>query len=327
MASAAAPGMVGSITSMSAAGVAMGVDTMRSAGGNVQRPGFNSIMLVRHIANHADNTTDALELIRTAQRGCPWFYPLCDASGHCVVVEALARMAEGGPADLNPLQYVNRNEKKLKVLLPTADFIRAHAGQGVQWLDGAFVRGTEYSYPIEYLAYNERLLALANMTYNASAFAPGGHLFRNFTDEHAVQKRLRDNYFPPPRTAPASDPNFVVVSNFALVPDIRITMMNDASDIMQALGGTAIQWRYDMLHGLVQDAAGSIDLESAKDIITFLAPDRTPGFWTNRLNPDDPMTAQIEGSITVADLVTREMHVKAGYFTDAWIGVHLLAYL
>ena len=318
--------MVGSITSMSAAGVAMGVDTMRSGGGNVQRPGFNSIMLVRHVADHANSTAGALEIIRTAKRGCPWFYPLCDASGHCVVVESLAQMVQSSAADVDPLQYINGNEKKLKALLPSAEFIRQHAGEGVQWLDGAFVRGTEYDYPTAYLAYNAKLLQLAGLRYNSSAFAPNAHLFANFTDERAVQNNLLDNYFPPPRTAPGSNPDFVVVSNLALIPDVRITMMNDGSDLLQALGGSAIQWRYDMLHSLVQAAVGTIDLEKAKELILFLAPDRSPGFWTDYLHPDNPMSAQIEGSITVADLVTREMHVKAGYFTDAWIGVHLLAY-
>lgn len=325
VASATVPGMVGSITAMSAAGVGMGVDTLRSAAGNPAAPGFNSIMLVRHVADTANSTVAALDTIRDARRGCPWLYPLCDRSGDCRIVEALAHH-NGTAADLDPLKYLDPNEDALRALLPNSSFVRANAPEAL-WLAGAFAHGPEYAYPSAYQAYNPALLQRAGMAYNASAFVPGGHLFANFTDEKAVQGQLLDNYFPPPRAVPGSKPDFVMVSNLALVPDVRLTMMSDWSDLLQGVGGSAIQWRYDTLHALVTAAHGTIDLAVAKELITFLAPDRTPGFWTDRLIPSNPMSAQIEGSLTVMDLETREMHVKAGYFTDAWIGVHLLAYL
>ena len=44
------------------------------------------------------------------------------------------------------------------------------------------------------------------------------------------------------------------------------------------------QWRYDALTAEVAAyaTAGNITFESAKDIITFLSPKRTPGVWGER---------------------------------------------
>lgn len=66
--------------------------------------------------------------------------------------------------------------------------------------------------------------------------------------------------------------------------------------------GALSQWRYDTLNRLLVGNYGNIDFATAREIITFLAPNRTPGYWTDTLIPNDPMSAVVEGHLVVADL-------------------------
>lgn len=135
-----APGLVGCITAFGAGGVAMGVDTLRSAAGTPSQPGLNSVLLVRHVGHTASSTADALETIASAQRGCPWLYPLCDAGGHCVIVEA-AHYTNGSLTDFDPLHYVE--SPSLRALLPSKDFVAAH-GSAALFDRGIFVRNSSF---------------------------------------------------------------------------------------------------------------------------------------------------------------------------------------
>lgn len=57
------------------------------------------------------------------------------------------------------------------------------------------------------------------------------------------------------------------------------------------MNGGATQYRFDTLSHLVAEAHGQIDVDKSKNLILFLAPDRTPGFWNDYLDPKNPMTA------------------------------------
>lgn len=315
------PGMTGMLSFVNEAGVAMGVDTLRSAAVNISHIGINSILLMRHVADYANSTSDAINIIKQAQRGCSWLYPLCDSTGDCAIVEALAT-TNVSAEDYNPLRFIPSTHHGLLRALPNATFIRQHASNDI-WINGGYARRANWSYPLDYLKFNPALFALDHYPYNASGFLPTGSIFANWTEETKAQVVLQDKYFPPPR--PVDD--IVVVSNFAMVPEARITMMNWNSDFLQALGGGDLQWRFDTLTSLVRQAHGKINLELAKYLILFLAPDRTPGFWNDYLYPNNTMSAQVEGSITVANLVTREIQIKSGYYTDNWIGVNLMQYV
>ena len=39
---------------------------------------------------------------------------------------------------------------------------------------------------------------------------------------------------------------------------------------------------------------GKFDFDVMMEAITFLSPDRTPGYWHAYLNASDPMSAQVE---------------------------------
>ena len=63
------------------------------------------------------------------------------------------------------------------------------------------------------------------------------------------------------------------------------------------------QYRYDALSSVVRAyaLAGNITFESAKYMITFLAPDRTPGFWNNE--------TAIQGALVLCWLAPTMIHV------------------
>ena len=72
---------VGSVTAMNAAGVAMGVDVLRSGDTRPASPGINSVLLVRHTAHQATSTEMAIDVVVNSARGVSWLYPICDISG------------------------------------------------------------------------------------------------------------------------------------------------------------------------------------------------------------------------------------------------------
>ena len=80
------------------------------------------------------------------------------------------------------------------------------------------------------------------------------------------------------------------------------------------------QWRFDTLAAAVRAAAlaGNITFASAKDLITFLGPSRTPGFYRE---PD------IGGIVSVVDLTAGRLAALGGYWGDAWSHVTLALYV
>eukprot|EP00051_Salpingoeca_urceolata_P028520 m.487268 g.487268 ORF g.487268 m.487268 type:complete len:615 (-) comp24923_c0_seq1:23-1867(-) len=326
------PGMVGGITSLGMGGVVIGVDTLRSAAGTPEFPGFNSILLVRHIAETASSTKDALDRIERAQRGCPWLYPLCDASGACAVVEAGSFSNQTADA-FDPLRFVRG--KQLEKLLPSKSFLQAHSSRAA-YRSGMYVRTPGYTFPEAYLGFNAPLFQHVDIPYNASAASStDGLLFESWKQELLQQKHLENNYFPPQRTGSSGRNDFMIVSNLAIVPEMRLTMMGTAADLFAKTQESA-QYRYDTLNRVVHSAYGTLDVATALDAITFLSPDRTPGYWNHTLDPRDPMSAQVEGAVSVASLLPAanqtadrlvlQLHTKTGYWKDNFYTTTLTNY-
>jgi len=313
--SVAAPGFVGSVTAMNADGFVLGVDVVRAVAANATTPGLNSILLVRHTALNAKTVNDAATLMENTFRGVPFLYPMCDGTGDCAVIEATK--SDAGPFD--PLSYA---DEELLPLLPDADFIASHVS--APFRHGLFVRKDDYVYPSDYLNFNPGLFAYAGVPYNASDFGVTGSVFVDWNDEANKTESLGSDWFPAQREI---YDNVVLVSNTALVPDARISMMATIPFVMMQ-GTSALHWRYDSMVNAIHNAYGSIDNDLVKHMITFLAPNRSPGYWQNPLlDPTDPMSQQIPGAICTADVTHRQFWAKTGYWSDDWIGISLTAYI
>ncbi|KAA0170773.1 hypothetical protein FNF27_06471 [Cafeteria roenbergensis] len=361
---AGAPGMVGLITAVNEHGFAMGVDTLRTGDADPQHPGHASILLVRATAEAAADVPGAVEYVRSRKRGLSWLYPMTDASGRGTVLETGRwRDDAGQPApDLSPLIQ----DATLRSLLPPFAELQAqapapYAGAGVYVRNGSYPRPDAVVEP-----YNQALFNLAGQPWPGdAAFAPGGLVFPNFTAEDAAWGRLASKFFSPTRPGQggaAAAADITIVSNLALVPQLRVAEMTAWASLIPA---HAAQWRFDLLSRLSRalGGAGLIDADAGRRLISFLQPCPaqasgqsgavpagwtsvldvasgavdplsaakgrmcTPGFWTDTIDPADPRSAVVEGSLTVADTETKTVWVKAGFWSDGWLRISLPAYL
>jgi hypothetical protein len=315
--SVGAPGFVGSITVLNSDGVAMGVDVVRSGLSNPERPGFNSLLLVRDVGDRATDTAGATQIVVDAQRGVTWLYPVCDAKGICTVLEAAMVITDN---EFSPRASV-QDERILKVL-PSDEWLQAHPGTGLTYKRGVWSRGMDYIYPTagEMAPFNEALFAVDKVPFNASAFADTtGRVFPTFEAETRTLKHIYNNYFPPQRETRS---DIVLCSNNAVVPAFRVTSMADAPNLIVSLDPTAPQWRYDRLNELVLAAVdatgpGITDIGKAWDIITFMSPARTPGFSKRKpVVPSDPLSILIEGAVSAIDTGGLIMRSQWGYWSD-----------
>mmetsp|Transcript_9738 Transcript_9738/g.36240 ORF Transcript_9738/g.36240 Transcript_9738/m.36240 type:complete len:609 (-) Transcript_9738:45-1871(-) len=320
--SVVAPGMIGSITGFNAHGVAIGVDVMRSGYSTPQNVGINSILMVKNVAMRAKNTARAIDVVVDTQRGCPWFYPISDSNGESVVLAAGASTEDY----VSPLDLLTFWEKRLKNLLPSKEYLEEHSK--FEWRRGVFVRRSNYTQPGEFVKqFNEGLLKYSGISINSTAWEPTGYVFSTWQDEKQGEKKLMNNYFSPMRTDSLgeSSKDMILVSNHAFIPQARISQMTPTANFLSK-SQEMTQWRYDALWDMLRIAKGSVDMEKAWEILTFLSPDRTPGYWSDYLYPDDPMSAVHEGTITLIDMKQQIIRSKGGYWKDDYVELHLKNY-
>lgn len=314
--SSTAPGIVGSITAMNDAGYVAGVDTLRSAESDRVDVGINSCLLVRSMVDTAADTAAAIDIASAAKRGCAYLYSMTDASGNGAILETTKWTAAAAPPDTTQLI----EDAKLKAALPTASYLAQHSVPDFR--NGVYVRNMTYEFPQEFLSFNKGLFDVAGLSQpDASAWGPEGFVFPKWQQEDADWGKIGSKYFSPQRE---QKQGLVVVSNFAVIPQVRISQMTGWASLFPA---HAMQFRYDYLNRALLQAHGAIDYEGARHILTFLEPDRMPGYWNNTLNPVDPMSAQVEGTLSLCDTQARVFETKGGYWKDGWLRINLRRYL
>jgi len=319
--SVAAPGFVGSISALNSQGLSMGVDTLRAGFINITRPGLNSILMVRLATQTADSTAEATQVVRDTVRGVPYFYPMQDASGDGRVLET-GMYDDGSLPDLSRLL----NDTALLAALPSWEELQQLSP--VDYGNGVFVRNGSYRPPQALLdTYNPKLWALSGLPYNTSAGQWGvqGALWPSFKAENEHWYNSFSRYFSPARV-PLQRTDVVLVSNVALVPQLRVAEMTGWASVVP---GEAMQWRYDTLARRVVTVADTVgfDLEAAQNTILFLDPWQSPGYWKVQAVPGDLNSTVIEGAISAMDCQAKVIRTKTGYFGDDWLQITLPAYL
>lgn len=317
--SSGAPGFIGRMTVMNSLGVSMGVDMLRAAPNSPEAPGLNSIILMRVVADSAMNTSHAVEIVASAERGTTWLYPICDGEGDCVVIEAGKYLPPGEA--FNPLQYVD--SKEVRNALPSEEFFQTHSSDDI-FDRGMYARPMDWTYPTDFLSYNEGLFALAGVEYDESVWGEVGYVFPDYETENEVTKKsLHNNFYPPQRE---TYKDLMLISNNAIVPEFRTSMMSYADNFWESTAHGA-QWRYDEINYELTKAYGSIDMEAAIRITSYLSPLKTPGYWTNTINESDPMSAIVEGTMNVVHNNKLKFATKTGYWADDWTFITLSGFL
>lgn len=130
----------------------------------------------------------------------------------------------------------------------------------------------------------------ASYPYNSSVWGPLGYIFDDFEQENEDTKQyLHNNYFGPMRE---TRKDIQIVSNTAIVPEFRTTMMSKWANFWQVTAHAA-QWRYDTLNELLEKSYGTIDMKKSIEIISFLSPIITPGYWTNTIDDTGDFTSSL----------------------------------
>ncbi len=360
-----APGFIGSVTGMNAQGVAAGVNMFPSRFCAPERPGFNSLPLVRECIQSCRTASEVVGRIRSAQRGVSWIYPVADMHGEAFVVEAGRKLAAGERFPYYawvPLRYRGR--------LPQLGFIRRMRRRygSPRPRAGLVARGTDYLLPHEYITrWNEwlwmafkgdRLLRLVGLAGGVAAFLrdllngrigklwsvvrgeaaasrpPEDFSRADFSDGGYINRSWHDRncpgpfYFAPQRHRRR---DVLVATNHPIAPEIRLTAMNDWIALLARDNLNDSQWRYDELSREIMTAIDAsphgITERTAWDLINFLRPNgKFPDFYNPGAREPWPKV-QVRGSVTLCDLTSRSMKSLYGYYGDEPVTIHLLNYI
>ena len=358
-----APGIIGSITGMNSAGVAMGVNMLPSRFCSAGRPGFNSLPLVRDCLQYCETSSQVVDRIVHAQRGVSWLYPIADGVGRAYVVEAGRKL---GPWESFP--YFTWVPWHYRRRLPTLSFIRRMRRRygTPRPIMGALARGNHYTLPDEYITrWNERLWHafegdwfarirdfLGDLAGRIIDLVRGSRLWAilhkdvqtlhhdadftkvDFGERGYINADWKEKncpgpfYFAPQR---GHRPDVLVATNHAISPEIRLTAMNEWTALLAGGNLNEIQWRYDELSREILDAIAAspsgVTEETAWDLINFLRPNgRFPEFY----NPGGQRSwadIQVHGSISLCELTKRKMKSLYGYYGDEPVTVHLGSYI
>jgi hypothetical protein len=360
-----APGIVGSMVGVNASGLAMGVNMLPSRFCNPDRPGFNSLLLVRDCLQACGSAGEAVAHVTEAPRGVPWLYPVADAGGAAYVIEAGPRLppeAEFPYSTYVPHYYRTRLPQKSYV-----EMVRSKYGTPAPDR-GLVVRSRDYSFPQDYVDdWNEQLwhafdrsvlrkLADALVDFIegiADAFKrKTGNLWRMlggeiekfnrgaawsasyFAERGYINPTWTDTncpgpfYFAPQRESRA---DVLVATNHCITPEMRLAGMNEWTAILAGGSLNDFQWRYDELNREILDALDAapsgIDAQAAWELIDFLRPNgKFPGYY-NPGGSKDWREVQVHGSVSLCELTGRTLTSRFGYYGDEPVTIHLDAYL
>jgi hypothetical protein len=308
-----APGFVGSVTSMNAAGIGIGVDMAPSGNINRAHPGLNSLLLVRYAGHLGDSAEAALQTMIDAPRGVSWIYLIADgANNRAAIVEAGASTPQLTALDFPP------SVLKEKGLLPDQSFLDQYETQKPQ--NGLMVRWNDYQYPEAFFQFNPGLFQQYGKSYQPADFGAEGFINPTNNDANCPQAY----YFAPQRE---SKPDAVLATNMFLTPSMRLCGMDPWTVEVAGAHFNNLQWRYDTLNKLIMENYGKIDAAKAREIVDFLAPyGNFPDYYKNNIRSADGKTVQINGATSLCNLTDRTITTHYGYFADEWISLSLLNY-
>ena len=313
-----APGIVGSIAAMNVHGVAAGIDVAIGANCNPHRPGFNSLLLVRHAIERGATAQQAVDRIVKAQRGVTWNYIVADG-GHAVdracVIEAGAAMDE--------IPFLDYPNERMRRHLPDPGFVDAHRSTDTK--RGAMLRWDTYHYPTAYLEeWNPRLWKLFRRSAAQDAFATTGHINRRPADRNCPGVF----YFAPLR---GRSHQVVLTTNHFVIPEMRFCSMHPWAARVSRASLNDSQWRYDELNQRLLstlDRDGPLDRDAARRVLEFLAPGGDyPDYYRNNPRSPDGLQTVIFGSSSLFALRRRVAESHYGYYGDPWITTTLPAYV
>ncbi len=323
-----APGFAGCIAALNENGIGVGVDMLPGADNNINKPGVNSLLLVRHTADFAESADDAVNIMTEAERGVSWLYLIGDGKNNKAVVLEAGMNSD----DFDPFKYPDQDLFK-DGLLPSKEFFEQHENATPD--KGLVARWSTYKYPQPFLDYNKGLFEKYGKTYSPVMMDTTGFINPGYKSGSYSQPGKANNnnpkayYFAPQRE---DKDDLVLVTNMAVTPTMRLAGMHP--DTVKIAGKDALsqaQWRYDALNKELLDNYGNISEDEAWNIINFLRPNNNgpyPKFYGHgRTTTKEIDEIVVHGSTSLLNLTDHTMKSIYGYFGDGPVKLSLKKYL
>jgi hypothetical protein len=304
-----APGMVGAVCAMNEAGFASGIEMLPHPLCDPERPGFNSLGMVRDIGSRCALIGEGVARIASHLRGTSWIYAMADREGGGAMAETCKSLPAG-----ERFPYLDGAPRYWRKRLPRAETLELwREREGNPPHDrGVIPRSNDYAIPEELLALNRRLLRAYNLNLRSRVrefliksfgtlaklfsleYLSFGAFLRDFVAAFEPTRRFRRRafrergvickspgedrtpgpyYFPPQRR---QREGWIIVTNHCFSPEIRASGMTEWMALLAGERANDFQYRYDKLNRLAIGAyeeRGPFDFEAAWDLIDFLRPD------------------------------------------------------
>lgn len=161
-----APGIVGSMAVMNIEGMAIGVDMSPTYLCTPERPGLNSLMLLRDCMEHCATFDEVVNHVLKAPRGVSWLYPIADGkTDQAAVLETGANIGSQPFPYLQhlPDHYKKGLQKQQPALTEAYITQKQEKYRNKPPENGMITRKADYTYPSDYISdFNKRLWDLFN---------------------------------------------------------------------------------------------------------------------------------------------------------------------
>jgi hypothetical protein len=319
-----APGMIGAVCAMNESGFASGIEMLPHPLCEPERPGFNSLGMVRDIGARCASVDEGASRIAGHLRGTSWIYAMADRTGRGLMAETCKSLAAG-----TVFPYLDTVPRWWKKRLPdVAEFEAMRVREGDPAHDrGVIGRSWSYSVPRELFHVNRRLLRAYNWNLRSRVREISVKLFglfaklisleyltlsafvrdfiravepvrrfrrRAFCERGVICKSPAEDrtpgpyYYPPQRR---QDEGWIIVTNHCVSPEMRSSGMTEWMALLAGEQANDFQYRYDKLNHLAIEAyetRGPFDFETAWGLIDFLRPDPSgpcPEYYGNAVSP------------------------------------------
>jgi hypothetical protein len=277
---------------------------------DVDRPGFNSLPLVRHCVQYGRTIEDAVAVIENAPRGVTWLYPIADGkktSGKVACVVESGRAVE----ETDPLSYADEGARPH---LPDSAFLTANPS-GAEVRRGMMVRWNGWKNPAAYIDFNTDLwVNMGGGVMHPDAFTPDGYISRR--EEGEIEQNCPGPWYFAPQREECDD--VVLTTNHAVIPEMRLFGMGKWTHTVAKSRYDDIQWRYDELSRQINEALrqGPVGYAKARDLVDYLA---RCGYYEGETT--------IEGAVCLFDLSQGTVEAHYGRFDQAWVRLTLPRYI
>ena len=290
-----APGFVGLTTGLNAQGISAGIDVVHCWPGRAGDPGLGGLLLVRKILEEASSLDEATDIIREADRGCPWIYLLADGKlPGAVTLETI----QSNPPDPWMERLYQKNLRLARDLL-------GETVESVEPVNGVCVRPSDFVLEEHY-----RGKAFEVPGYSNSSKYPNDHTLLNIS-------------FPDPLE---ELPDLVAVTNHYLLPWMRLYQWAPLVWLVWQQYWPSSEWRYQtMVQILLEQTAdgASFDWDAAWTVIDFLNPATENGAFFYGPEVDQA----VAGHVCLMDDRNLVLRALYGHYNQPWVEVNLADFL